>query len=231
MIASATLSPALQRACSVFILALRKFLMLAGLVFIIALIGQQSGRFSLLDGFFGLVPASEAAVAVEEELVDPSAEPSLVSLSPRMRGALDYVSKRYRVADTALLPIFSTAQATARELHLDPLLIIAVIGVESGFNPFSQSVVGAQGLMQVIPRFHLDKLPEEIPGASFLDPVTNVQVGARVLKESIRRNGGLEEGLQQFGGAVSDPERRYAGKVLAEKQRLEQAALRLRTTT
>lgn len=231
MIASATLSPALQRACSVLILALRKFLMLAGLVFIIALIGQQSGRFSLLDGFFGLVPASEAAVAVEEELVDPSAEPSLVSLSPRMRGALDYVSKRYRVADTALLPIFSTAQATARELHLDPLLIIAVIGVESGFNPFSQSVVGAQGLMQVIPRFHLDKLPEEIPGASFLDPVTNVQVGARVLKESIRRNGGLEEGLQQFGGAVSDPERRYAGKVLAEKQRLEQAALRLRTTT
>ncbi len=231
MIASATLSPALQRACSVFILALRKFLMLAGLVFIIALIGQQSGRFNLLDGFSGLVPASEAAVAVEEELVDPSAEPSLVSLSPRMRGALDYVSKRYRVADTALLPIFSTAQATARELHLDPLLIIAVIGVESGFNPFSQSVVGAQGLMQVIPRFHLDKLPEEIPGASFLDPVTNVQVGARVLKESIRRNGGLEEGLQQFGGAVSDPERRYAGKVLAEKQRLEQAALRLRTTT
>jgi len=231
MIASATLSPALQRACSVLYLALRKFLMLAGLIFIIALIGQQSGRFNLLDSFMGLVPSSEAAVAVEEELADLAAEPSLGSLSPRMRGALDYVSKRYRVADEALLPIFSTAQATARELHLDPLLIIAVIGVESGFNPFSQSVVGAQGLMQVIPRFHLDKLPEEMPSASFLDPVTNVQVGARVLKESIRRNGGLEEGLQQFGGAVSDPERRYAGKVLAEKQRLEQAALRLRTTT
>jgi len=231
MIASATLSPALQRACSVLFLALRKFLMLAGLVFIITLVGQESGRFNLFDGFKGLVPSSEAAVAVEEDLVDLAAEPSLVSLSPRMRGALDYVSRRYRVADEALLPIFSAAQATARELHLDPLLIIAVIGVESGFNPFSQSVVGAQGLMQVIPRFHLDKLPEEIPGASFLDPVTNVQVGARVLKESIRRNGGLEEGLQQFGGAISDPERRYAGKVLAEKQRLEQAALRLRTTT
>lgn len=232
MIASATLSPALQRACSVLYLALRKFLMLAGLIFIIALIGQQSGRYDLLAGFRAVVPSSEAATLVgEEEAVDISAEPSLGSLSPRMRGALDYVSKRYRVADEALLPIFSTAQATARELHLDPLLIIAVIGVESGFNPFSQSVVGAQGLMQVIPRFHLDKLPEEIPSASFLDPVTNVQVGARVLKESIRRNGGLEEGLQQFGGAVSDPERRYAGKVLAEKQRLEQAALRLRTTT
>ena len=85
----------------------------------------------------------------------------------------------------------------------------------------------AQGRMQVVPRFHLDKLPEE--DASFLDPVTNVQVGARVLKESISRNGGLEDGLQQFGGAVNDAARRYSAKVLAEKQRLEQAAQRLRT--
>ncbi|HXE37390.1 MAG TPA: transglycosylase SLT domain-containing protein, partial [Azonexus sp.] len=103
-------------------------------------------------------------------------------------------------------------------------------GVESGFNPFSQSVFGAQGLMQVVPRFHKDKLPEEADQAAFLDPVTNVQIGAKVLKESIRRFGGLEDGLQQFGGAVNDPDRRYASKVLAEKQRLELAAQRLRTT-
>jgi hypothetical protein len=70
-------------------------------------------------------------------------------------------------------------------------------------------------------------LPEEAT-SSFLDPVTNVQVGAKVLKESIRRNGGLESGLQQFAGAANDPDRRYATKVLAEKQRLEQAAQRLR---
>lgn len=60
--------------------------------------------------------------------------------------------------------------------------------------------------------------------------MTNVQVGARVLKEAIQRFGSLEEGLQQFGGAANDPERRYASKVLAEKLRLEQAAQRLRTS-
>ena len=108
-------------------------------------------------------------------------------------------------------------------MQLDPLLIIAVIGIESRFNPFSESVVGAKGLMQVVPRYHQDKLPEDADQAAFLNPVINVQVGARVLQESIRRNGGLESGLQQFGGAVTDPERRYASKVLAEKQRLEQA--------
>ena len=84
--------------------------------------------------------------------------------------------------------------------------------------------------MQVMPRFHMDKLPEEADQSAFLDPVTNVQVGAKVLKESIRRNGGIEGGLQQFAGASSDPDRRYSSKVLAEKQRLEQAAQRPRTT-
>ena len=51
-----------------------------------------------------------------------------------------------------------------------------------------------------------------------------------MLKESIRRNGGVANGLQQFAGASNDPDRRYSSKVLAEKQRLEQAAQRLRTT-
>lgn len=139
---------------------------------------------------------------------------------------MDYVSRRYKVSAEAVQPIFATAQAVGHELHIDPLLIIAIIGVESSFNPFSQSGFGAQGLMQVVPRFHQDKLPEE---ASFLDPVTNVQVGARVLKEYIHRHGGLEEGLQQFGGALNDAGRRYAGKVLAERQRLEQAVQRVRS--
>jgi soluble lytic murein transglycosylase-like protein len=136
------------------------------------------------------LPNAEASVA-DEESGNAQDDPGAVALKPRMRGALDYVSRRYHVSTEALQPIFATAQTIGHELHLDPLLIIAVIGVESGFNPFSQSVFGAQGLMQVVPRFHHDKLPEE--DSSFLDPVTNVQVGARVLKESISRNGGLEE--------------------------------------
>ena len=84
--------------------------------------------------------------------------------------------------------------------------------------------------MQVVPRFHMDKLPEEAEADAFLDPVTNVQIGTRVLHEFIRMNGDLEDGLQQFGGAAKDPERRYSSKVLAEKQRLEQAVQRLRAT-
>ncbi len=224
MNASTVFPPAMQRISTLALGVFQKFLMVAGLVFIAGLIGVQSGRLDL-DG-----PLVQKFLSTDEVVADDDTaevdEPVAVSLEPRLRGAMDYVSRRYKVSTEAVQPIFATAQRVGRELHIDPLLIIAVIGVESGFNPFSQSVFGAQGLMQVVPRFHQDKLPEE---ASFLDPVTNVQVGARVLKESIRRHGGLEEGLQQFGGALSDAGRRYATKVLAERQRLEQATQRLRS--
>lgn len=237
MFATTILSPALQRISNVVYALLQKFLMAAGLVFVMGLVGLQTGHLDSFEGLRSLMPSAVASVVdeapaevVPETQVATQVQTQLASLSPRMSGALDYVSRRYRVATDALQPIFATAQAVGRELHLDPLLIIAVIGVESGFNPFSQSGFGAQGLMQVVPRFHMDKLPEEADRAAFLDPLINVQVGAKVLHESIRRFGGLEEGLQQFGGAMNDPDRRYSSKVLAEKQRLEQAVQRLRTT-
>ncbi|MBS1159085.1 MAG: Lytic transglycosylase, catalytic [Proteobacteria bacterium] len=236
MFTTTFLPPALLRVSTVIYALFQKFLMLAGLVFVAGLIGLQTGNFGWLDGLKSVLPSASASVvadevaAVDDEAPELPADATIASLNPRMRGALDYVSRHYHVSTEALQPIFATAQATAHELRLDPLLIIAVIGVESGFNPFSQSVIGAQGLMQVVPRFHQDKLIEVADQASFLDPVTNVLVGAKVLKESINRYGGLEDGLQQFGGAINDPERRYSSKVLAEKQRLEQAVLRLRTT-
>ncbi len=148
------------------------------------------------------------------------------ALSPAMSAALDSVAQRYRVSALALQPVFEVAQAVARERNLDPLLIVAVISVESGFNPFAQSNMGAQGLMQIIPRFHLDKLPKAGDKAAFLDPVLNVQMGARILHEAIRRQGGVVQGLQYYAGATEDPEQTYANKVIAERQRLEQASKR-----
>jgi hypothetical protein len=217
---------------SVFTL-IQNALMVSGIVLIVGLFGVYSGKTTFIDGLKSFLPAntaSEIEDAVDDEVAEAPAEAPAESLSPRMRGALEYVAKRYRVSNDALLPVFATAQSAGRELKLDPLLIIAVIGVESGFNPLSQSVVGAQGLMQVLPRFHKDKLPSDAGELPFFDPLTNVQVGAKVLKESIHRNGGVENGLQQFAGAINDPERRYSTKVLAERQRLEQAGLRLRST-
>lgn len=225
MFASQFLSPAVSRVVAAVSHVVRKFLMLAGLIFVLGLAGTYKGHSGLLDGLQAMFPGGVSAS--EQEIVAAAAVQPVAlhqeRLVPTMQQALHYVARRYRVSNEVLVPIFLTAQDSARELGLDPLLIIAVIGVESGFNPFSQSVVGAQGLMQVMPRFHTDKLPENAGELPFFDPVTNVQVGARILRESISRNGGLIPGLQQFGGAIQDPDRRYSTKVMAERQRLEQA--------
>ena len=148
------------------------------------------------------------------------------SMAASMRAALDDVSRRYRVSAQALVPIFETAELAGRERNIDPVLLIAIISIESRFNPYSQSVLGAQGLMQIIPRFHLDKVPAGSGDAPFLDPVTNIRVGAQILQESIRQSGDLMAGLQQYGGAVDDEAQVYANKVMAEKLRLDQVLRR-----
>ncbi|OIQ99224.1 membrane-bound lytic murein transglycosylase C [mine drainage metagenome] len=203
-------------------------LMASGLILGLALAALLAKNPAALDALRSLqvppgqVQASPGNDALKSAL---SAEPdSAATLTPEMHAALDFASRRYRVSAEALDPVFLAAQAAGRRMHLDPLLIVAVIAIESRFNPFAESVVGAQGLMQVMPRWHHDKLPEGAGALTLFDPVVNIEVGAQVLRESIRRMGGLIPGLQQFAGDSDDPEQSYANKVLAEKQQMERAA-------
>lgn len=181
-------------------------------------------------GSDGDVPDQPQATVAERSPNEVSgaeaAKPVSAALPLRLQRALDFVSRRYRVAPEALVPVFEAAQTVGRERRVDPLLIIAIIGIESRFNPFAESSVGAQGLMQVMPNIHLDKVPEGAGEQPFLDPVTNIQVGVHVLEEAIRWRGSLTGGLQHYGGSPTDPKTGYANKVYAEKQRLEQAARR-----
>jgi soluble lytic murein transglycosylase-like protein len=154
-----------------------------------------------------------------------SQDVAMVALTPGMRGVAEHLARKYRVSSMAMEPLVGAAQEAGNRVGLDPLLILAVMAVESRFNPFAESVVGAQGLMQVIPKFHQDKIGEAGDEA-LLDPVKNIEVGALVLKESIRRMGGLETGLQQYAGALSDSSSGYTNKVLAIKRELEQAMRR-----
>jgi hypothetical protein len=142
---------------------------------------------------------------------------------PRHKVLAGYLARRYRVAGDATVDLVGESYAVGRAVGLDPLLILAVISVESRFNPIAESDMGAKGLMQVIPRFHTEKLAVHGGQDAVLDPKTNILVGAQILKEYIRLAGGLEGGLQMYNGAADDPSQGYAQKVIAEKQRLEQA--------
>ncbi len=140
----------------------------------------------------------------------------------RYRALSQYVAKRYRVSQDVAFDLVSLAHKAGRELQLDPLLIIAVISVESSFNPIAESVAGAKGLMQIIPKYHGDKLEEFGGPEAVFDPATNIQVGALILKEYIRRTGNVGIGLQMYAGALGDNEDQYTDKVLGVKQRLQQ---------
>jgi len=122
----------------------------------------------------------------------------------------------------------ATAYRAGGEHSVDPLLILAVMAIESRYNPVAESSMGAKGLMQIMPRYHLDKLVEHGGVQALLEPEVNIQVGARILREYLRRFGETETALQMYAGAFDEPTSQYSGKVLAEKARLLQALARAR---
>ena len=115
----------------------------------------------------------------------------------------------------------STAYRAGDQYAVDPLLILAVMAVESRYNPVAESQVGAKGLMQVMPKFHLDKLSDHGGEHAVLEPEVNIVVGARILREYLRRFGDTEAALQMYAGAFDEPTSQYAAKVFAERARLE----------
>ena len=145
---------------------------------------------------------------------------------PREQAAVAYwLSKKYRVAPEPLSALVVEAYEVGQRARLDPTLILAIMAVESGFNPFAQSPVGAQGLMQVMTGVHSDKYESFGGKLAAFDPVTNLRVGVKVLQECIARAGSLEGGLKFYVGAANmEDDGGYAGKVMAEHQRLLQVA-------
>jgi soluble lytic murein transglycosylase-like protein len=144
------------------------------------------------------------------------------SLEPRQRALAGFIARRYRVAETASAAYVSRAYRSGLELSIDPLLVLAVIAVESRYNPVAESSMGAKGLMQVIPRYHEEKLLAHGGERALLEPEANIQVGTQILQEYMARAGAMEIALQMYNGALDEPTARYAGKVLAERERLRQ---------
>jgi soluble lytic murein transglycosylase-like protein len=153
----------------------------------------------------------------------PALRPVADVEEPAQRAAADYLSRRYRVAVDAARQLVALAYTTGREVGVDPLLILAVMAVESRLNPIAESVMGAKGLMQIIPRHHADKLEAHGGAGSLLNPAVNVMVGANILKEYIRRSGSVEGALQWYNGSPMDETSQYSEKVMAEQSRLRHA--------
>ena len=183
------------------------------------------------QSFAALPPLTPQSDSEEDTAPAPGARDALIETvrwvhleSPEAQVA-QYLSRRYRVADEAVRPLVLAAREAGHESQLDPLLILAVISVESAFNPFAESPVGAQGLMQVMTSIHATRFGLDGDLHNALEPVANIRVGSAILADAIRRGGSIERGLQLYCGAgkLSD-DGGYAYRVLNERSRLRMAA-------
>ena len=145
---------------------------------------------------------------------------------PRDQAALaTWISRRYKVAAEPVGALVQEAWTIGKRAGLDPTLILAIMAVESSFNPFAQSAVGAQGLMQVMTRVHDDKYTAFGGTHAAFDPISNLRVGVQVLKECIARAGSVQEGLRHYVGAsLLDTDGGYAARVMAEQDHMRKVA-------
>jgi soluble lytic murein transglycosylase-like protein len=158
-------------------------------------------------------PATTVAGPIQAQVETP--------LEREQRAVTEFIAKRYRVSEGAIAGYVAAAYRAGEQYSVDPLLILAVMAVESRYNPVAESVAGAKGLMQVIPKYHLDKLMGHGGEHVLLEPEVNIQVGAQILREYQRRFRDTETALQVYNGAFDEPSSQYANKVFAERARLE----------
>ncbi|WP_322046962.1 transglycosylase SLT domain-containing protein [Paraburkholderia sp. J67] len=192
----------------------------------------SNGGMATLDAVTlnGLDPRSLPSVGtlarmIPAQRITPDARDDRVLVSAREQALVaTYISRRYHVAQEPVGELVKAAFDTGREVGLDPLLLLAVMAIESGFNPYAESGVGAQGLMQVMSKVHSDKFQYFGGQRAALDPLANIKVGALVLKDCIARGGSLPGGLRLYVGSTSQDDGGYGAKVMAERTRLRDVA-------
>jgi len=213
-------------------------------VYALLVAGDEQNR-ALLEGLSGTGAASRAASGSQAggESGGAGGQPSdPTSFSRVLRASIEggsvegitlaqeralrsYLARKYRIASSVAGALVSTAFIVSKEMALDPQLILAVIAIESRYNPYAESHVGAQGLMQVMTSVHQDKFTEFADGTiAALNPIANMRVGSRILKDCIERRGSVERGLACYVGATGPNDGGYGAKVLAERRRIALAS-------
>ncbi|HEY0060476.1 MAG TPA: lytic transglycosylase domain-containing protein [Telluria sp.] len=177
-----------------------------------------------------LMAVRDSSASTDDDAVED--EKAALGNAKQQQFVTTWLSKRYRVAGDATNMLVTTAYDTAHEVKIDPLLILAVMAIESGLNPFAESPVGAQGLMQVMSKIHHAKFQDMGGTQAALNPVANIRVGAQILKEYVSRGGSVEAGLKTYVGAAAfETDQGYGSRVLAEYNRLKLVAKGKRVPT
>ncbi len=167
-------------------------------------------------------PISHLSDRIPTSKIDPQAlDSKLMASVENQRAVADFFEKKYKLERSKIEEYVSNAVLIAKEVNIDPVLLLAVISVESNFNPNSKSHAGAEGLMQVMTAIHKDKYALYGGPTDAVKPEVNIRVGAYILKYLIATSGSLRNGLKYYVGAANaEHDGGYADKVIAERNQL-----------
>lgn len=165
----------------------------------------------------------KAEIAAAAPKPKPKAEPAREPLTPQGQRAAQYIAKNYHIAREAAQLIVQEAFKAGKAHRVDPLLLLAIIGIESRYNPLSESEAGALGLTQAMPESH----PEKVAAIAkqqghILNIGDNIELGAKVIGEYLRKfDNNSVLALQQYNGSLNDSSRFYSSKVLALRAKMQ----------
>ena len=173
-------------------------------------------------GHAQIKPISHLTDQIPTSKIDPQAlDTNLMGSIQNQRAVADFFEKKYSLDRTKIEEYVSNAVVIAKEANIDPVLLLAVISVESNFNPNTKSTAGAEGLMQVMTLVHKDKYALYGGTSDAVKPEVNIRVGAYILKYLIASAGSLRNGLKFYVGAANaEDDGGYADKVMAERRRI-----------
>ena len=191
---------------------------------------ESAGQLKLWSSTGRDIPSiANQAALIPSHLIDHSAiDRGILRTDAERKAVTSHLTKKFGLSPEDTAHYVAQAIAVGKEVNLDPTLILAVMAIESSFNPRAESRAGAQGLMQVRTHVHQEKFePYGGPLAAFI-PEANIRVGALILKACIAKAGSLEAGLKNYLGAPNAASgiNTYTGKVFSEREELRSIARR-----
>lgn len=127
------------------------------------------------------------------------------------------VSTNKEIKKSDAIQIVMSTVKWGKQFNVDPMLLLAIQKVESGYNKHSISVAGAFGVMQVIPKWHLEKLHEarKVLGTpEVFDINTSIYLGAWVFRDCLDKFKSTMSALLCYNGSNASPNG-YDSKVMA----------------
>ena len=190
----------------------------------------QTAASELLLGWLEIRQSETVETPTVNNAATRATAKNLKNLTPDQLAVTLWLSRKYRVSAEPMGALVAQAWASGERSQLSPHLILAIMAIESRFNPFAAGNPGSVGLMQIEVKAHAEALGQFGGPLSAFDPLTNVRVGVKHLQGLIEQTDTLEEALWLYGSSSGQAsESQYVERVLAEQQLLDKVTERQST--